>query len=114
MTYPGVPAGKGPDDAASAVDGEAGSLASIPPSGHANDETGPGVNYGRPSRYDGPAVAEQAPMVNPSAGDIGPPGGGVNPMGASPQPGSVPTGSSATPSQAPQDTSKGNPNHNGS
>lgn len=33
-------------------------------------------------------AADQAPLVNPSAGTQGAPGGGVNPMGPAPRPGS--------------------------
>jgi hypothetical protein len=43
-------------------------------------------------RYEGPAVAEQAPLINPSAGDQGPAEQGmadVNPQGPAPAPGTV-------------------------
>lgn len=57
---------------------------------HPNE--GPGVDYNRPTRYDGPDVASQAPLVNPSAGTQGDTGGGVNPRGPAVNP-VEPTGS---------------------
>jgi hypothetical protein len=73
--------------------------------------SGPGVNYGTPAQYVGPKVADLKASVNPSLGEQGNPGGGVNPMGERPTPGSTgPDNFDA----APNDTSKGYPNHNGS
>lgn len=59
-------------------------------------------------RYEGPAVADQPALVNPSAGTQGPSGSGVNPMGSSPVPGDVPV---ERYDQSPGNTSKGNPSY---
>jgi hypothetical protein len=45
-----------------------------------------------PAMYEGPAVPEQAPLVNPSAGTTGPAESGstdINPVGATPTPGTA-------------------------
>jgi hypothetical protein len=87
MTYPTVPNGLGPDVPAGGVDMDGEMLS---PMNHPSD--GPGVNYGMPPQYAGPEVPEQAPLVNPSAGNQGPVESGmadVNPQGPAPHPGSV-------------------------
>lgn len=86
------------------------------PNGHAANEAdrftpmntdGSAADLPHAPHYAGPAVGDQSPLINPSAGDQGAPGGGVNPMGA------VPTAGSGTPYSSRQvypDTSKGSPN----
>jgi hypothetical protein len=72
---------------------------------------GPGVNYGTPQQYYGPTVTDQAPLVNPSAGNQGPVEQGmndVNPQGTAPRPGTV---GPSNYDQAPQNSSKGNPSY---
>jgi hypothetical protein len=63
-------------------------------------------------RYEGPTVADQAALLNPSAGNQGPAEQGmtdINPQGSpNPQPGSVPINQY---DQAPGNTSKGNPSY---
>lgn len=79
---------------------------SIPNRDADNDDGLPDV-----PRYEGPAVADQPALVNPSAGNQGPAERGmtdVNPQGPAPVPGSVPN---ETYDQAPQNTSQGNPSY---
>jgi hypothetical protein len=109
MTYPST-SGRDGTVAAGANDVHG---AMLSPANHPAD--GPGVDYGTPAQYYGPAVADQPALVNPSAGTQGPTEQGandVNPQGPAPRPGATPQGSYSTASQAPGDTSKGNPNHN--
>jgi hypothetical protein len=80
----------------------------LSPRNHPAD--GPGVNYGTPPQYYGPAAVEQAALVNPSAGNQGPVEQGmndVNPQGPAPHQ----VGAPASYDQAPQNTSKGNPSY---
>jgi hypothetical protein len=87
MTYPST-GGHDPDVPAGGIDTDG---AMFSQTNHPSD--GPGVNYGTPAQYAGPAVPDQAALVNPSAGDQGPVEQGmadVNPQGPAPRPGSGP------------------------
>jgi len=104
VTYPST----GGNDPSVAADGVDTSGAMLSSRNHPAD--GPGVNYGTPPEYAGPKVRDQAPLVNPSAGDQGPVEVGandVNPQGPAPHAGSGP----ASYDQAPQNSSQGNPSY---
>lgn len=83
MTYPD-PHGHGPDVPAGGTDTDG-----LVFSQSNHPSSGPGVNYGRPSQYDGPDVPTQGANVNPSVeGANTTTGGGVNPRGEAPHEGS--------------------------
>src|SRR5690242_9207314 len=101
MTYPATD--HGPDVPAGGIDTDGVMLS---PSNHGAQ--GPGVNYGTPAQYMGPAVADQPALVNPSAGTQGPVEMGmanVNPQGPAPRPGS--TGPASRPGGVYPDTTVG-------